>query len=920
MGSVQKNSTKSISISINLASNLKDINKPPLILPNIKPSLNQKSLHSPPKIKLKQNFNKRKDQKKKFIFLKGQLNYISPSNHDEYQILEVLKKNNHEETDIKNLEKCLNKHFFMHNLESEARTQIIREMSLCRVKSNNIVIKQGSIGNFFYIIKDGELDLYIDSKKIKTLTKWQSFGELALLYGGARSGTVKTVTTCLLWCIERREFRKIIDHINEKNFHELLSFVKGTSIFANMDKDLQLTLSKNLIKVYYEQGDLIVKEGDIANSFFMIKQGEVCCMHKGQFVRSLKEGDYFGEKSLLLERKRTIDVMAKTKCLCYIISIQSLKSLASEKYKQVLLFNFFEMAINNSKYFNQLNTKVFGDYFNLFCLHDFSKNEIVIPKGHILDSVFYIIIEGSLKYKGKKNNEYTRGQIVFEKELFEYDPKKNNQNKLKEDLVAFPDCLIMYCQTKTLIDLTGCTFDKMINHSVTIESLMKIPFFNHISNQKLLYISNKIKTKIYNPNEEIIHEGKQGDNLYIIKSGKVNIYKNNKYIRTGNENYFFGIKSLFGFSKRTASIYAADERVICYILKKEDFFAVLDTEHKHYLLEKLYLEDDAILLKDLGYIQELGTGSYGNVSLVKSKTNDYLYAIKCMEIKNIEKNSMGENILLEKDIMLKIDHPFITKLVKTLKDENHIYFLLEYNHGKSLWDVIREIGLLDKKQTQFYSGSIMLSIDYLHSKMFIHRDIKPENIMVLYNGYLKLIDFGTCKEITDKTFTIIGTPHYMAPESLSNQGYSFEVDFWSVAIMMYEFVCGEVPFGEYAEDPVDIYEAIIHDILKFPSFVKDNDFISLIKRMLDKSPVTRLSNLGQIKNYKYFKNFSFENLINFNIKPSFKPKANDNILTESVKMPYLEYLKLNYKSTRVDSSFEDNKVINKDNNNWYDEF
>ena len=415
---VQKNNPQTI--SLNSKFNITSKNKPTVVLPPIESFVNQNTNQNIPKMKYKLGFNKRKNHKNKRIFLKGGIVEGNLNqNYDEYKVLEVIKINNREEKDLKFLENCLNKHFFMHNLEAEVRTQIIREMSLCRVKSKDIIIQQGSIGNFFYIIKEGDLELLIDNKKIKTLSKWQSFGELALLYGGPRSATVKAASNSLLWCIERKEFRKIIDHINQKNFQELLSFVKETSLFSNMDKDMQLNLSKNLIKVYYEKGDIIVKEGDIANSLFIIKEGEVLCTYRGQFVRSLKEGDFFGEKSLLLEGKRTIDVIAKTKCLCYIISIQSLRVLASEKYKTVLLFNFFGMSITNSKYFNQLNPKLFENYFNLFALHDFSKNEIVIPKGHILSSVMYIIIEGSLKYKNKKTNEYTRGQILFATELFD---------------------------------------------------------------------------------------------------------------------------------------------------------------------------------------------------------------------------------------------------------------------------------------------------------------------------------------------------------------------------------------------------------------------------------------------------------------------------------------------------------------------
>ena len=187
---------------------------------------------------------------------------------------------------------------------------------------------------------------------------------------------------------------------------------------------------------------------------------------------------------------------------------------------------------------------------------------------------------------------------------------------------------------------------------------------------------------------------------------------------------------------------------------------------------------------------KLGSGSYGNVSLVKNSKKNYFYAIKNISCKQILYTQLHQNLELERSILVKIDHPFIVKLVKTMKDKNYIYFLMDYIKGRELFDVIRE---------------------YLHERKFIYRDIKPENIMVLGNGYIKLIDFGTAKAITDRTKTIIGTPHYMAPEVILGEGYTFKVDFWSIGICMYEFMCGGVPFGENHEEAMDVYISIINE-------------------------------------------------------------------------------------------------------------
>ena len=150
--------------------------------------------------------------------------------------------------------------------------------------------------------------------------------------------------------------------------------------------------------------------------------------------------------------------------------------------------------------------------------------------------------------------------------------------------------------------------------------------------------------------------------------------------------------------------------------------------------------------------------------------------------KQIDFDELHKNLELERGILLKIDHPFIVKLVKTLKDNKFIYFLMEFIKGKELFEVIYDIGLLNKLETQFYSGSLLLVIDYFYERKVVYRNIKPENVMV--SGYLKLIEIATAKEIIDRTNTIIGTPHYMTPEFILGEGYSFQIDIWSITICM----------------------------------------------------------------------------------------------------------------------------------------
>jgi cGMP-dependent protein kinase len=104
-------------------------------------------------------------------------------------------------------------------------------------------------------------------------------------------------------------------------------------------------------------------------------------------------------------------------------------------------------------------------------------------------------------------------------------------------------------------------------------------------------------------------------------------------------------------------------------------------------------------------------------------------------------------------------------------------------------------------------------LEHLHERKIAHRDIKPENIMIGEDGYPVLIDFGTAKVITGRTYTSLGTPHYMAPEVIMGKGYTTNADFWSMGIIMYEMLFRKFPFGQKYTDVMDIYQSVLRDPL-----------------------------------------------------------------------------------------------------------
>lgn len=450
-------------------------------------------------------------------------------------------------------------------------------------------------------------------------------------------------------------------------------------------------------------------------------------MVNGRLIRSLKKGEHFGEKSILLESTRTLDVVAKTNCILYSISIDTLMNMVGERYKDVLYLNIIKMAFAKSESFNKINPKLIENVYNCFKIKNYLNGDTVLKPGYLLSSKIIILVEGSLLNEKINKTVGKRGEILFEKEIL-----KNSDEKLKYELVAEPDCLLVEADKEQFIKQLGGSLKDIMKKSMAMESLDKIPLFKNFSLKKIEILSSITNKEKFDNGKRIITQGETDTKFYIVKSGKVDIFINNEYIRTLNENEYFGERALFFKEPRTATA-QANGTVECYVIEHKDFRMILEDNLANYLKGRFFLQDFSVELKDLDFVRELGNGNFGSVCLVKSRKNKHHYAIKSMYKKQIDYDQLHKNIELERSILLKIDHPFIVKLVRTMKDTSNIYFLMEYIKGKELFDVIRDIGLLDPSQTKFYACSMILAIEYLHERKFIYRDLKPENIMVNEN-------------------------------------------------------------------------------------------------------------------------------------------------------------------------------------------
>uniref|UniRef100_A0AAY5JXX6 non-specific serine/threonine protein kinase n=1 Tax=Esox lucius TaxID=8010 RepID=A0AAY5JXX6_ESOLU len=258
-------------------------------------------------------------------------------------------------------------------------------------------------------------------------------------------------------------------------------------------------------------------------------------------------------------------------------------------------------------------------------------------------------------------------------------------------------------------------------------------------------------------------------------------------------------------------------------------------------------------MHDFEYLKLLGKGTFGKVILVKEKATGKYYAMKILKKEVIVAKDEVAHTLTENRVLQNSKHPFLTLFFHLSRDR-----------------------VFSEERARFYGAEIVSALDYLHSeKNVVYRDLKLENLMLDKDGHIKITDFGLCKEgikdgATMKTFC--GTPEYLAPEVLEDNDYGRAVDWWGLGVVMYEMMCGRLPF--YNQDHEKLFELILMEEIRFPRTLGPEGK-SLLSGLLKKDPKLGggPDDAKEIMQHKFFAGIEWKDVYEKKLVPPFKPQV-----------------------------------------------
>lgn len=736
----------------------------------------------------------------------------------------ILKGDIKNENTLSIISKALSGFIYFDSNDSQSTKKklelIIQAMVKREYPEGHVLIKEGESGSCLYVLETGNLKVYINNNHIRDLTDGALVGELSLLYDAPRSATVVCQTPCVFWTLERDVFKKIQAISSSANqIQRARCLISSTELATLSAIDLSRLVS-SLHSVQFSPGDKVFIEGNLTSQIVIIEKGEAE-IFSSTIDPKLKLSNREIDQSLMIIRP----LEGKRKSVNY---------MSPEQLSTYLDSNLTSDLVNISE-------------DDLASFSPFSKNSYFSSENSITDVYDGCIIGiGSLRGKANltpcwpweenesrnstKNNSTKQSnvdgsgkQVKFEEEDDYEEEDDNGSLHMTKSGSKSPITMIAKTELHCLI--------------FTVE----------------------IFENLFGPAETVIKKSKANTTI------ELSVNKNNEFkfdCEKFNKKYILGSGS---FGVVTLAEYG-------------------DNKFDEFLIQK-----------------NIPSPTLANSSSKSSKT--YQFALKSLSKVTIIETLQLRHVLDERKILSSLNSPFILKLYGTYQTRDELVMVTESLNCGDLWSIIYETQPFASRHgipfplCSFYAANLVLGLSHIHENGIIYRDLKPENIMIDEKGYLRIIDFGFSKKVPytkidpntgeikvyPKTYTLCGTPEYLAPELIFNLGHDSSVDIWALGVIIYEMLMSVTPFAP--KRPENVTELFTNIALvkknglmlstRIDQHCNSNLPKNLITKLLKAEPNLRLGIVNgstrKILEHEFFKFLDIPAIYNRTFQPEYIP-------------------------------------------------
>ena len=264
------------------------------------------------------------------------------------------------------------------------------------------------------------------------------------------------------------------------------------------------------------------------------------------------------------------------------------------------------------------------------------------------------------------------------------------------------------------------------------------------------------------------------------------------------------------------------------------------------------------MMEEYEVIREVGQGGYSRVYLAREKKTGRPLVLKKIRKSGLNGVKVVKRMFGEKEMLSKLRHPLIVDFYHSFQDSTSLYLALEFVPGGDFYTFLSTRDKLLASELKFYVSEIASVLIHLHQQGIVYRDLKQENVLISSTGHIKLTDFGLAKRLLpgERTFSLCGTPHFMAPETITRGGHGVGVDWWSLGVLMHEALTMNSPFD--APTSQEVYTSIVTKEYQPPEGL-DSETTSLLLGLLTKDWSLRLKD-EEVMRHPFFKDIDWNHL------------------------------------------------------------